>query len=44
MLRDTLVCKGDTALKECYFEDYRLSEGLDLYSLEGKGATRRFLV
>ena len=28
MLCDTLVCKGGSALKECYFENYRFSEGL----------------
>ncbi len=27
-LRDTLVCKGGTALKKCYFGDYRFSEDL----------------
>ena len=28
-LRDRLVFKGGTALKKCYFEDYRFSEDLD---------------
>jgi len=28
-LRDTLVFKGGTALKKCFFGDYRLSEDLD---------------
>jgi predicted nucleotidyltransferase component of viral defense system len=28
-LRDTLVLKGGTALRKCYFGDYRLSEDLD---------------
>ncbi len=28
-LRDTLVLKGGTALKKCYFGDYRFSEDLD---------------
>jgi predicted nucleotidyltransferase component of viral defense system len=28
-LRDTLVFKGGTALKKCYFGDYRFSEDLD---------------
>ena len=35
VLRDTLVCKGGTALKKCYFGDYRFSEDLDFSSLEG---------
>ncbi len=29
MLRETLVFKGGTALKRCYFADYRFSEDLD---------------
>ena len=29
ILRDTLVFKGGTALKKCYFGDYRFSEDLD---------------
>ncbi|MBL7204751.1 MAG: nucleotidyl transferase AbiEii/AbiGii toxin family protein [Desulfobacteraceae bacterium] len=29
MLRDTLVFKGGTALKKCFFGDYRFSEDLD---------------
>ena len=28
-LRETLVFKGGTALKKCYFDDYRFSEDLD---------------
>ena len=28
-LRDTLAFKGGTALRKCYFEDYRFSEDLD---------------
>ena len=28
-LRDTLVFKGGTALRKCYFGDYRFSEDLD---------------
>ncbi|MEW5746401.1 MAG: nucleotidyl transferase AbiEii/AbiGii toxin family protein [Nitrospirota bacterium] len=28
-LRDTLIFKGGTALKKCYFGDYRFSEDLD---------------
>jgi predicted nucleotidyltransferase component of viral defense system len=34
-LRDTLVFKGGTALKKCYFGDYRFSEDLDFSALEG---------
>lgn len=34
-LRETLVFKGGTALKKCYFGDYRLSEDLDFSGLEG---------
>jgi predicted nucleotidyltransferase component of viral defense system len=33
-LRDTLVFKGGTALKKCYFGDYRVSEDLDFSGLE----------
>ena len=33
VLRDTLVCKGGTALKKCYFGDYRFSEDLDFSGL-----------
>lgn len=33
-LRDTLVFKGGTALKKCYFGDYRFSEDLDFSSLD----------
>ncbi len=32
-LRDTLVFKGGTALRKCYFGDYRLSEDLDFTAL-----------
>ena len=35
MLNDTLVFKGGTALKKCYFGDYRFSEDLDFSGLEG---------
>jgi predicted nucleotidyltransferase component of viral defense system len=35
LLRDTLVLKGGTALKKCYFGDYRLSEDLDFSGLAG---------
>ena len=35
VLRDTLVFKGGTALKKCYFGDYRFSEDLDFSALEG---------
>ena len=34
-LRDTLVFKGGTALKKCYFGAYRFSEDLDFSGLEG---------
>ena len=34
-LRDTLAFKGGTALKKCYFGDYRFSEDLDFSGLEG---------
>ena len=35
MLRDSLVFKGGTALRKCYFGDYRFSEDLDFSGLEG---------
>lgn len=34
-LRDTLVFKGGTALKKCYFGDYRFSEDLDYSGIPG---------
>lgn len=34
-LRETLAFKGGTALKKCYFGDYRFSEDLDFSSLPG---------
>ena len=34
-LRRTLVFKGGTALKKCYFGDYRFSEDLDFSGREG---------
>jgi predicted nucleotidyltransferase component of viral defense system len=34
-LRETLVFKGGTALKKCYFGNYRFSEDLDFSGLEG---------
>ncbi|MEP0813657.1 MAG: nucleotidyl transferase AbiEii/AbiGii toxin family protein [bacterium] len=34
-LRDTLVFKGGTALRKCYFGDYRFSEDLDFSALPG---------
>jgi predicted nucleotidyltransferase component of viral defense system len=37
-LRDTLIFKGGTALKKCYFGDYRFSEDLDFSSV-GKAPT-----
>ena len=33
-LRDVLALKGGTALRKCYFGDYRLSEDLDFTGLE----------
>ncbi len=35
LLHDTLVFKGGTALKKCYFGDYRFSEDLDFSGLKG---------
>ena len=35
-LRDTLIFKGGTCLKKCYFPDYRFSEDLDFTSREKK--------
>jgi predicted nucleotidyltransferase component of viral defense system len=37
-LRDTLIFKGGTALKKCYFGDYRFSEDLD-FSAVGEAPT-----
>ena len=34
-LRDTLVFKGGTALRKCYFGEYRFSEDLDFSALAG---------
>lgn len=34
-LRGTLAFKGGTALKKCYFGDYRFSEDLDFSGMEG---------
>ena len=34
-LNDTLVFKGGTALKKCYFGNYRFSEDLDFSGLDG---------
>lgn len=34
-LRETLVFKGGTALKKCWFGDYRFSEDLDFSGLKG---------
>ena len=34
VLQDTLVFKGGTALRKCYFGDYRFSEDLDFSALE----------
>jgi len=35
VLRETLIFKGGTALKKCYFGDYRFSEDLDFSGLVG---------
>ncbi len=35
VLQDALVFKGGTALRKCYFGDYRFSEDLDFSALEG---------
>ena len=35
VLRDALVFKGGTALRKCYFGDYRFSEDLDFSTLKG---------
>ena len=35
VLQEKLVFKGGTALKKCYFGDYRFSEDLDFSALEG---------
>ena len=35
VLQDTLVFKGGTALRKCYFGDYRFSEDLDFSGLDG---------
>src|SRR3990170_8696928 len=39
-LRDTLVFKGGTALKKCYFGDYRFSEDLDFTGVRSAPAGR----
>lgn len=45
-LSQTLVFKGGTALKKCYFGDYRFSEDLDFSGLDGvsRGDTMEKLV
>ncbi len=35
VLKDTLLLKGGTALRKCYFGDYRFSEDLDFSGLDG---------
>ena len=40
VLRETLVFKGGTALKKCYFGDYRFSEDLDFTSVGSAPAGR----
>ncbi len=42
MLRDTLVFKGGTALRKCYFGDYRFSEDLDFSALAGSPQATRW--
>jgi predicted nucleotidyltransferase component of viral defense system len=37
-LRNTLVFKGGTALKKCWFGDYRFSEDVDFSGAKGHGA------
>ena len=46
LLRDTLAFKGGSALKKCYFGDYRFSEDLDFSGLDGvpRGAAMERLV
>ncbi len=46
VLHRTLVLKGGTALKKCYFGDYRFSEDLDFSGLDGipRGDTMERLV
>jgi predicted nucleotidyltransferase component of viral defense system len=39
-LREALVFKGGTALKRCYFGDYRFSEALDFTLAEPLSSTR----
>jgi predicted nucleotidyltransferase component of viral defense system len=36
-LRGALIFKGGTALKKCYFGDYRFSEDLDFSAIEVEG-------
>ena len=35
LLHDTLIFKGGTVLRKCYFNDYRFSEDLDFTGLQG---------
>lgn len=39
--RDTLVFKGGTALKKCFFGDYSFSEDLDFTAVGSVPKTRR---
>ena len=41
-LHQTLVFKGGTALKKCYFGDYRFSEDLDFSGLDGVPGVRQW--
>ena len=43
-LRDSLVFKGGTALKKCYFGDYRFSEDLDFTGILGVPTGEALLV
>ena len=40
LLKEKLIFKGETALKKCYFGNYRFSEDLD-FSLIEKNQTRK---
>ena len=41
-LRETLAFKGGTALKKCYFSDYRFSEDLDFSGF--KNVSKRAMI
>lgn len=42
-LRSILMFKGETALKECYFGDYRFSEDLDFTAVRSAPSGEKFL-